>query len=74
MIAVERVRDYSKLPTESTEHTDTRADPKWPEQGAIYAEALNLKYNPGAPLVLNDMSFSIKPKEKVRCSVLYYAQ
>ena len=65
MIAVERVRDYSKLPAETTEHESSHLDPKWPEHGSIQAETLNLKYHTDAPLVLKDLSFSIKPKEKV---------
>ena len=65
MIAVERVHDYSQQPTETTQDTDTKPAPNWPEHGAIQAEALNLRYHHGAPLVLKDISFTIKPKEKV---------
>ena len=45
----------------------------WPRQGSIKVENLSLRYREGLDLVLRDISFEIKPEEKVfseQCSPL----
>lgn len=64
MTSVERVQEYTNIAQE----TDERAkDPPkfWPENGKIEFVKLCLRYSPDDPYVLNNLSFEIKPKEKV---------
>ena len=67
MISVERVLDYSKLPSEAPLEADEKRKPPgdWPQQGVIAADKACLKYSEEAPLVLKELSFTIRPKEKV---------
>ena len=65
MISVERVRDYSKLPTEASQEANKKPPADWPQHGAINAEQICLRYQPDTPLVLKNISFAIKTKEKV---------
>lgn len=64
MTSVERIQEYTNIEQE----TDERAkDPPkfWPEKGEIKFVKLCLKYSSYDPYVLNNLSFKIKPKEKV---------
>ena len=67
MISVERVIDYSKLPSEAPLEAEEKKKPppQWPEHGAIRAEAACLRYADNLPLVLKELTFSIKAREKV---------
>jgi ABC-type multidrug transport system fused ATPase/permease subunit len=42
-----------------------RPPPEWPFQGEIKVNNLTMKYAPDNPSVLKDVSFHIKPSEKV---------
>ena len=60
MNAVERVVEYRDLPLESAHEDDPAvAGPAlyWPERGTLEVEKLNMRYRPGLPLVLKDLSF-----------------
>lgn len=68
MISVERVLDYTRLPSEAPlESTDDkRPPPGWPQHGQISVEHVNLQYTPGGPIVLKDLTFTIHAQEKVK--------
>ena len=67
MISVERVLEYSQLPSEAALESQQGAHPPddWPRTGSIQADGLCLRYSHNAPIVLKNLSFSIKDKEKV---------
>lgn len=65
MNAVERVLFYSELPAEGEATTPNDPPPSWPEEGRIEFKNVELAYRVGLPLVLKDISFEVKPGEKV---------
>lgn len=65
MISVERVHEYSELPTEAADESQTKPPSGWPSHGVIHAEELCLRYNKDGPLVIKGISFNVLPKEKV---------
>jgi len=46
-------------------HTAVKPSLDWPQYGMICFGNVNLKYNQNDQLILKDISFTIKPKEKV---------
>ena len=66
MNAVERVLHYADLPGEGELTTPNDPPPAWPTKGRITFSNVELAYRKGLPLVLKDVSFEIKPGEKVR--------
>ena len=66
MVSVERVDAYSKMPQELPHDlpTDPPAD-AWPSEGRIDFEHVCLRYRPGLPLALDDVTFSIRGAEKI---------
>jgi ATP-binding cassette subfamily C (CFTR/MRP) protein 1 len=68
MNAVERVLHYADLPSEGERQTSQDPPPSWPEKGEIEFKNVELAYREGLPLVLKDVSFQIRPGEKVRGS------
>ncbi|XP_033217281.1 probable multidrug resistance-associated protein lethal(2)03659 isoform X2 [Belonocnema kinseyi] len=67
MTSVERVLEYSKLKEEpSLESKPENKPPKdWPTEGRVQFEQVNLRYSPDGATVLQNLSFSIEPKEKI---------
>ncbi|KAH8829370.1 multidrug resistance-associated ABC transporter [Flagelloscypha sp. PMI_526] len=65
MVALERVKEYTDLPAEGAEFIEPRPAASWPENGEIQCENLVIKYASDLPDVLHDLSFNIKPGEKV---------
>lgn len=65
MNAVERVLHYTELLPEGDPLRPNDPPPSWPPSGAISFKNVELAYRPGLPLVLRDVSFDIKPGEKV---------
>lgn len=64
MTSVERVQEYADLNPEIDENT--REPPKsWPDKGKIVFRNMFLRYSPGDPYVLKDLSFIIEPREKI---------
>jgi len=37
----------------------------WPEEGSIVFHEVNVRYREGLPLVLKNISFEVKPQEKI---------
>jgi len=65
MNAVERILVYADLPPEGELTTPKDPPPSWPEHGAVSFKNAKLAYREGLPLVLKDVSFEVKPGEKV---------
>ncbi|KAL4220738.1 Multidrug resistance-associated protein 4 [Mactra antiquata] len=67
MISVERVLDYARLPSEAELEVNNEDKPPqdWPQNGEISARGASLRYSLDAPLVLKDLNFTIKAREKV---------
>ncbi|EJD55530.1 ATP-dependent bile acid permease [Auricularia subglabra TFB-10046 SS5] len=65
MASVQRILAYAELPIEGDGMTLHPPPESWPEEGAIEFKNVDLAYRPGLPDVLRDVSFSIKPGEKV---------
>lgn len=67
MTSVERVIEYSKLPSEPPLETLSAKKPNdpWPNEAKINFEKVSLKYSDDAYYVLKEIQFSVKSKEKV---------
>ncbi|KAF0506686.1 P-loop containing nucleoside triphosphate hydrolase protein [Gigaspora margarita] len=66
MNSVERVHDYLVLEEEPPRIVEGhRPPPEWPTKGDIQVKNLVMQYAPDNPPVLKDISFHIKPAEKV---------
>ncbi|XP_053404605.1 ATP-binding cassette sub-family C member 4-like [Mercenaria mercenaria] len=63
MLAVERIREYIKLPHESIH--GTAPPPKWPQYGEISVQGASLRYSSELPQVLKNLTFTIRGREKV---------
>ncbi|KAF3450335.1 hypothetical protein FNV43_RR06415 [Rhamnella rubrinervis] len=64
--AVERVGTYIDLPPEAPPIIDeNRPPPGWPSSGSIKFEDVVLRYRPELPAVLNGLSFTVSPSDKV---------
>ncbi|KAI8904886.1 P-loop containing nucleoside triphosphate hydrolase protein [Gorgonomyces haynaldii] len=66
MNSCERVQEYVKLKQEPPRVIEgSRPPASWPQYGGINVNALSVRYAPDQPDVLKNVSFSIKPHEKV---------
>ncbi|CDR39229.1 CYFA0S03e01090g1_1 [Cyberlindnera fabianii] len=65
IVSAERLIDYCDLPSEAPEETDVKPPKEWPAQGAVTFDHYSTKYRENLDLVLNDISFEVKPQEKV---------
>lgn len=67
MVSVERVLEYSELLSEAQLETDEEQKPPrdWPQQGEIISRNVCLKYSEESPYILRDLSFTIRPREKI---------
>lgn len=66
-VAVERVLEYSKVPSEAEWESQEGHKPaaNWPQKGVIEFEHYSTRYREGLDLVLKDLSLLIDPQEKV---------
>ncbi|KAJ2745284.1 hypothetical protein GGI20_002307 [Coemansia sp. BCRC 34301] len=61
-----RVQEYEQLTPEAPDVIeDHRPARLWPEQGLVEFRNYSTRYREGLDLVLKDVSFSVKPREKV---------
>ncbi|KAL6841170.1 hypothetical protein ACP4OV_029139 [Aristida adscensionis] len=66
MIAVERVNQYSTLPSEAAwEVADCLPSPNWPSRGDIDIKDLKVRYRMNTPLILKGITVSIQSGEKI---------
>ncbi|CAN6270978.1 unnamed protein product [Urochloa humidicola] len=66
MVAVERVHQYSTLPSEAEwQVADCLPSPNWPSRGDIDVRDLKVRYRENTPLILRGITVSIKSGEKI---------
>ena len=65
MTSVERILEYSALEAEPLETGLEKPGLKWPQSGHIKFANVCFSYAKNLPPVLNDLSFEIKPMEKI---------
>lgn len=66
MNSVERVREYLQVEQEAPEIIENNRPPvTWPEQGSVVFQNYSTRYREDLDLVLRDVSFEIKPGQKV---------
>ncbi|KAJ3021676.1 Canalicular multispecific organic anion transporter 2 [Thoreauomyces humboldtii] len=66
IVSVERVKEYIELRQEAPyEIALTRPEPSWPQTGRIEFVHASARYREGLDLVIKDLSFSIRAKEKI---------
>lgn len=63
--AVERVQEYTRIEPEAARESASPPPPSWPSEGAVEVRDLLMSYRPGQPPVLNGLSFSIQPSQKI---------
>lgn len=66
IVSVERILEYSRLPSEAPAVIENSRPPSgWPQGGEIIFEDYSTKYRPELDLVLKNINLHIKPKEKI---------
>jgi hypothetical protein len=70
MNAVERILHYTDLPSEAAAVTKHDPPPSWPDKGEIQFTNVKMQYREKLPLVLDGVSFHIRPGEKVHVAIL----
>lgn len=67
MVSVERIQQYCKLQSEAPRETegDKALSASWPEKGVIEFKHAQLRYRPGLPLVLKDLTLKVPGQSKV---------
>ena len=65
MTSVERVMAYTSLDTEPGYKITTHPPINWPHDGHVSFKSVALRYYPGGPQVLKNLSFEIPGKKKV---------
>lgn len=66
IVSVERVLEYSNLPSEAAEViTNSRPPIHWPAHGAVEFKNYSTKYREGLDPVLKNIDLDIKPHEKI---------
>ncbi|CAO3598060.1 unnamed protein product [Absidia cylindrospora] len=67
-VSIERIEEYLGIDQESTStelvHQEC-ARPSWPEEGGVKVENLVMQYSPETPVVLKNVSFETKPRQKI---------
>ncbi|KAJ8978761.1 hypothetical protein NQ317_017484 [Molorchus minor] len=64
MTSVERVAEYADLKPEPDAYVENVPN-DWPLEGCLKIDHVSLRYSTEEPYVLNDVSFTIQPMEKV---------
>lgn len=66
MVSIERINEYVDLPSEESESMESRdTDVEWPQHGALTFKSVSLQYTPKGCSALRDISFNIRPREKI---------
>lgn len=66
IVSVERIMHYIELEPEApAEIPETKPASSWPSAGEVEFRRYTTRYRPELDPVLNDVSFTIKPKEKI---------
>lgn len=66
IVSVERVLEYTRLPSEAPEIIPGKRVPAaWPTQGAVEFHSYSTRYRDGLDLILKNINLDIKPHEKI---------
>ena len=65
IVSVERVLQYSELPTEAAYLGTAPLPPKWPERGVVEFRNYSTRYREGLEPVLKHISFTTRPHERI---------
>ncbi|KAJ3337822.1 hypothetical protein HDU93_000441 [Gonapodya sp. JEL0774] len=69
IIAVERIIEYSEIPSEAPHYLPDRTPPKaWPDKGEVVFANYSTRYRGNLPVVLNNISVKIAPSQ--RCGLV----
>ena len=64
MVSVERLQEYTQLPPEPDTPVE-QVPASWPERGEISVEGLSVRYSPGLPQILKNVSFRAAAGQKI---------
>ncbi|KAK6464985.1 oligomycin resistance ATP-dependent permease [Scheffersomyces coipomensis] len=67
MNSTERICHYALKLDQEAPYTIQNTNPSssWPQEGSIKFEKVSMNYRPGLPLVLKELSFDVKPGQKI---------
>ena len=66
IVSVERIEEYTKLPSEAPPHIpETAPAADWPTKGDILIDNMSMRYRPELEPVLKHLSLHIQPGEKI---------
>ncbi|KAI9207232.1 P-loop containing nucleoside triphosphate hydrolase protein [Polychytrium aggregatum] len=66
IVSVERIKEYIDVAREAPYEIPEHQPPaSWPRHGAIEFKNYSTRYRPGLDLVLKNLSFNVRPKEKI---------
>ena len=65
MTSAERTLAYTKIPAEKGHDVVKKPPDNWPSDGKIQAKDVSLRHYEGGPKVLRNLTFEIRPSEKV---------
>ncbi|CAF0837577.1 unnamed protein product [Brachionus calyciflorus] len=65
MTSIERIVEYTNIPSEPLYEGKTKAPINWPTKGEIKFENVSLNYDKNLPSVLKEISLNIRPAEKI---------
>ena len=65
MTAVERIQEYTTLPSEPLETGEVKPPDSWPANGAISFKDVSFSYAENLPDVLHNLTFEINSNEKI---------
>lgn len=74
-MAVERLREYARLPEEDEKKANKKKpreiSQKWPSTGFLELKNVSMWYTKNEDMVLKNLNFVIKPSEKVGIDLLH---
>ncbi|XP_054264491.1 ATP-binding cassette sub-family C member 3-like [Macrosteles quadrilineatus] len=65
IVSVERIKEYSEVPTEAAWVVEPRPDAQWPSHGTVQFQDYQVRYRDGLDLVLRGVSFVVNGGEKI---------
>ncbi|XP_071120825.1 multidrug resistance-associated protein 1-like isoform X2 [Mytilus edulis] len=65
IVSVERVKEYTEIPSEANLVTNYRPSPDWPQNGVVEFKRYSTRYRDGLDLVLKGINTQINAGEKV---------
>jgi ATP-binding cassette subfamily C (CFTR/MRP) protein 1 len=65
MTSVERIIEYTQIPSEHLNKRNKKSPSDWPFKGQIILKNVSLSYDPNQNDVLKNISVNISPSEKI---------